>query len=212
MAKLRNGINGEITGKVGSVIGSHWRGISYIRSVSNKKKRVSSPAQLQQQARFSLLASFLHIFKSLLSISFSKYTMRMTGSNEALSFNLLHGIKGNYPNLELNYPEILLSCGSLKGAHNAMAKAGEAGAVDFSWVNVEEDFPANGSDCVILVIYNPSTKLGFQTLQGALRESGTASITIDDNRGCTVETWLAFMSGNAKCFSDSIYTGTVITT
>jgi hypothetical protein len=89
MAKMGNGINGKITGKVGSVIGSHWRGISYIRSVPNKKKKISSPAQMQQQARFSLMANFLNIFKSLLSISFSKYTMRMTGSNKALSFNLL---------------------------------------------------------------------------------------------------------------------------
>jgi hypothetical protein len=93
-----------------------------------------------------------------------------------------------------------------------MAKAGEAGAVDFSWGNGEEEYPANGSDCVILVIYNPATKLGFQTLQGALRETGTATITIADNRGCMVETWLAFMSSDTKCFSDSTYTGTVITT
>ena len=212
MAKMTNGINGTFTGKVGNIIGCKWRGINYVRCLPRKNHRKSSPAQLKQQARFSLMVSFLNKFKSLLSFSFSSYALRMTGNNEALSYNLQNGIKGEYPNFELDYSEILLSRGKLSSAQNAMAKAGEAGAVDFSWENVESKSPADGSDYAMLIIYNPSTQTSSQALQGSVRQSGMASISIDANRGCAVETWLAFQSYNNKYFSNSIYTGRVITT
>jgi len=209
---MKNGIIGTFTGKVGNIIGCKWRGVNYVRSLPIKKQRVSTPAQLKQRAKFSLMTRFLFNFKNLLSFSFSNYALQMTGANEALSYNLRYGIKGEYPNLELDYADILLSRGKLKMAQNAIAKAGEAGAVDFSWVNSEEEYPANGSDYAMLIIYNPSTKLGSQVLQGSIRQSGTASLTIAANRGCAVETWLAFQSYDNKCFSNSIYTGRVITT
>ena len=212
MAKMKNGINGTFTGKVGNIIGCKWRGINYVRSLPRKTHKESSPAQLKQRAKFSMMTSFLKNFKNLLSYSFSTYAARMTGNNEALSYNLRAGIKGEYPNFELDYPEILFSRGKLRSAQNAVAKAGEAGAVDFSWVNVQEQYPADESDYAMLIIYNPSTKLGYQALQGSIRQSEMASVTIDANRGCAVETWLTFQSYNNKCFSDSIYTGRVITT
>lgn len=211
MAKMKNGINGSFSGRVGNVVGSNWRGISYIRNASFKKTRVSTPAQMKQQAKFAMMTNFLTTFKSLLSFSFNKYPLRMTGNNEALSYNLKHGIVGDYPNLAINYPEILLSRGKLSTAAHSVAKAGEAGAVDFSWVYDEGENAGSGSDYAILVIYNPLTKKGSQVLQGSLRQSGAASLTITANRGCAVETWIAFMSFDTKNISNSVYTGTVIT-
>ena len=35
MARLKNGINGDFTGKVGNVVGAKWRDIHYIRKQSN---------------------------------------------------------------------------------------------------------------------------------------------------------------------------------
>jgi hypothetical protein len=212
MAILKNGIFGGISGKVGNIIGSSWKGIKYVRSLPVKRTKKSTPAQLEQQVKFALMMNFLRNFSTLLALTFKNYSERMSGINAALSYNLRCGITGAYPNFALNYPLIRVSQGKLPTADNACAKAGEAGRVDFSWINNAGFMSASQSDFAILVIYNPITKMASYTLQVATREAGTASLYIPENRGYAVETWLAFMSFDTRNLSNSIYTGTVITT
>lgn len=209
---MTNGIYGKFSGKIGNMVLSNWKGINYVRSIPIKKRGHSTPAQLAQQARFSLLVKFLRNFKDLLSITFNNQPKHKTGSNEALSFNLKNGIKGDYPNLELNYPAIRLC----QGNHsirlvNVVAKAGEAGAIDFSWDKESDDLSYNGSTTIILMIYNPVTGLGDYSFQSIVGKNKTASICIAENRGCEVETWIATMSFRTKEVSDSFYTGKVTT-
>lgn len=51
MARFLKGINGAYSGKVGSVIGSNWRGVDYVRSLSRISKKKISDAQLEQRSK-----------------------------------------------------------------------------------------------------------------------------------------------------------------
>ena len=59
MGKYIKGILGSFLGKVGTVIGSSWKGIEYMRSRGKKSSKPPTQAQLIQQAKFKLLVRFV---------------------------------------------------------------------------------------------------------------------------------------------------------
>lgn len=52
MGKIKQGILGGFKGKVGTVIGSSWNGIAYMRGLAQSVKNPKTAAQLQQRAYF----------------------------------------------------------------------------------------------------------------------------------------------------------------
>ena len=66
MGTHKRGILGNFSGKVGTVIGSTWRGIWVMRGLTGREKGKPNPAQQQQQAKFSLMVKFLQPLSSLL--------------------------------------------------------------------------------------------------------------------------------------------------
>ncbi|MBR6846816.1 MAG: hypothetical protein IKM74_01645 [Bacteroidales bacterium] len=52
MGKIKQGILGGFRGKVGTVIGASWNGISYMRGLAQSHKNPKTAAQLQQRAFF----------------------------------------------------------------------------------------------------------------------------------------------------------------
>ena len=74
MGTIKQGILGGFSGKVGTVIGSSWRGIQVMRGLSTGRKGSPTDAQLQQQAKsavmikltlYYLICSPLGYFKKL---------------------------------------------------------------------------------------------------------------------------------------------------
>ena len=55
MGKIKQGILGGFKGKVGTVIGSSWNGIAYMRGLAQSVKNPKTAAQLQQRAYFKEL-------------------------------------------------------------------------------------------------------------------------------------------------------------
>ena len=52
MGKIKQGILGGFKGKVGTVIGSYWNGISYMRGIAQSVKNANTAAQQTQRAFF----------------------------------------------------------------------------------------------------------------------------------------------------------------
>ena len=52
MGKIKQGILGGFKGKVGTVIGASWNGITYMRGLAQSVKNPKTAAQLQQRAYF----------------------------------------------------------------------------------------------------------------------------------------------------------------
>ena len=56
MGKINQGILGGFNGKVGSVIGASWKGISYMRGIAQSIKNPKTEAQVMQRDYFAQLA------------------------------------------------------------------------------------------------------------------------------------------------------------
>jgi len=54
MGTYVKGILGNFSGKVGTVIGSNWKTVNYMRSLSGKRKGTPTSAQLEQQMKFMI--------------------------------------------------------------------------------------------------------------------------------------------------------------
>ncbi len=209
MGKFSKGILGHFSGTVGTVVGSSWRGIDYMRSKANKKTGVATQAQLEQQQKFSLMIKFLQTLKGLLEITFQNYAVNMTGSNSALSYNLKNAITGAYPAFSIDYSMALLSRGDLPNATAPNATAGAAGKVHFTWTDNSGTGKALATDIAVLIVYCPDKALSIYTTNAAVRSAGSDLLDVTAFSGKTVQTWMAFISADGNEISNSVFTGQV---
>lgn len=207
MGKINKGILGPISGTVGTVIGGSWKGISYLRSQPTSRRTSFSQAQLEQQAKFSLVMKFLQTMTPLLTVSFRDYAVEMSGFNNAMRYTLINAITGVYPNFSIAYPVALVSRGDLPGAQNPTATSTVAGTVTYQWQDNSGMGKALPTDNSILVVYCPSRNQCIYTTSGAARNAGGDALLVGAFTGLQVETYIGFISADGKSIASSIYTG-----
>ena len=153
MGSITKGILGPVRGKVGTVVGSSWNGIEYIRAYVATRTSATSPAQETQQAKFALVNSFVKSMKPFLEISYKAAAKKMTGANAATSQIFRNAVTGIYPNFTINYPMVKVSAGTglLNGAAPA-ALSSAPGVLNFNWTDNTGD-NAKFSDKAMLVAY-----------------------------------------------------------
>lgn len=209
MATSEKGILSHYNGTVGTVVGSSWRGINYLRSRPGKRKGLPTQKQLDQQARFTLMTGFLQSMKDLLDVGFNNYASGQTALNSALSYNLQYAVSGTVDTAAIQYNQVLISKGNLPTASDPKAIAGAAGQIEFSWTNMVGVNKAADEDVVILAVYSPTHKLTAYTLAGGTRADAKAALSVPAFSGTKVETWLSFLSVDGKTIASSLYTGQV---
>src|SRR4051794_34215312 len=114
MAKIRKGILGPVSGTIGPVVGSTWKGIPYIKTKSvNTQKKKNTPAQIAAQEKLKLMNLILVLFHSFITVGFANAAERQTEISAAFSANYHTMISGVYPALEADYSKLVLSVGKL---------------------------------------------------------------------------------------------------
>ena len=211
MAIISSGILGGFSGTVGTVVGSNWRGIDYMRSRAfYRKDRKFSPAQLDQQQKFGLVTRFSNTIPALLNLTYKRYAKRQTGRNSAVSYLLQHAVTGSSSNFQLDNSKVLISRGPLLGAQAATAVAGPNALITFTWSNNAGAGGAKTSDKAIIVVYCPELQQSRYAITDATRSSGSASLQAMGFIGRTVHTWLGFISENEQQVANSVYAGALV--
>jgi hypothetical protein len=216
MGKISAGALSGPSGKIGNLIGSSWRGISYLKARPEHYKDANTLKQQAARMRIKLLVPFLKACLPFIRIGFLGYSSpQLTSYNAATSYNLKNGITGEFPGLELNYTSLLLSRGRLPGGENASVEILEPGKINFNWSSASKLTEASYKDTAMVLAYNPVKQYGIYQLQGFFRGDGGCQLTVPDSfRGDPMECYLGFvnMTGLAaevseKNISDSMYLG-----
>ena len=207
MGSITKGILGGFSGKVGTVVGGTWKGVSFMRSRPEKSSRPPTMKQTIQQAKFSLVIKFVSTMGPLLMITFNDYAVRMTGINKVVSYLLKNALTGSYPNIDLNYGLVMISRGDLHNATNPSASTRGNGVILFRWINNAGMGMAKDTDKAILVVYCEELNSTLYTYTGAERSSLEQSFDCLLFVGKVVHTYIGFISENEKDISNSIYTG-----
>jgi hypothetical protein len=207
MGTIKQGILGGFSGKVGTVVGGSWKGISYMRSLAQNVKNPRTDAQMTQRSKFALTLAFLKPITNYVRVGFKPYATKQTAFNAAMSYIVANAISGEYPNHTLDFAKVLVSRGSLFPVENASAEA-DAGKITISWTDNSGISDALPTDVAMPLVFNPLKVEAVFSTSAAARADGMAEINLPaDWVGDNVEVYLGFVSADGKAIANSIYLG-----
>ncbi len=206
MGRIRKGILGPVSGTVGTVIGSSWKSIAYLRSQPIGKKQTSTADQIDQQLKFSIVMNFVQTMTPLVQLTFKKYANKMSEFNAAFSYNFHNAIAGVSPDYEINFSKALVSRGDLPNATSPAATV-TGNTIYFTWTDNSGQGKAAATDKAVVVAFCPNLNLTLFNAEAATRSAGAASLNLSNFAGQTVQTWIAFLSEDGLEAANSIFTG-----
>jgi len=202
MAILKNGIDGPFSGKIGTAVGTTWRGLNIIRS-RPKPPTQFSPKQLANQLKMKVVQDFLSRMVEPLRIGFRDDTVVPTAYNTAVAYHKKFALTGEYPDITVSFPAVKIAQGLL-GMPEDISMETNGGRLDISWSEVSED-NCRHDDQLLIVLWNDVNKASQYSLQ-AYRSAGHFSWEPAFGfSGCHV--WTAFIRQDRTMQSDSRYLG-----
>lgn len=211
MAKMKRGILGPISGKLGPVVGGVWKGIAYLRGAP-KKKRKSVPrskAQIENEQKMKFVNEVLVPFHPFINIGFENMAIRKTAISAAFSTNYHTAITGVYPNLGVDYSQLILSKGRLPGLDSPLAFLSDPDTLQLSWLASESE-KALYNDQLMLVVYAPGLGIADGFIGAALRRDLHYSFRLTPRLvGEPLEVYVSLTSFNRKKIANSIYLGRI---
>ena len=127
----------------------------------------------------------------------------------AVEINKHKMFKGEYPNFEIDFPQLELSRGILKPGENLQVTANND-AITFSWMADPIMQWPESTDQVMMLAYFPLQNRTVCKIGGNTRTTGSDQLVLPPTLvGQFAETFFAFVSADRKQVSDSTYTGSI---
>lgn len=177
MGTIKKGILGGFSGKVGTVVGGSWKGISYMRSLPQKVKNPRTEGQVSQRTKFAITMHYLKPMTAFLRTDWKLYANKQSPFNAAMSYTLANAITGNYPDYDIDPSKVLVSCGSLLPASNTDIDT-SGGNITLMWDDNSGISNAKATDKAIVAIVNPIKGEAVCDTAGAKRMTGSQSVSI----------------------------------
>ncbi len=207
MGTIKQGILGGFSGKVGTVVGGSWKGISYMRSQAQSVKNPRTEGQVSQRSKFALTLAFLKPITAYVRTGYKTYASKQTEFNAAMSYIVKNAIVGDYPDYMIDYSQVLVSRGTLTPADNAAAAATD-GKFTFSWDDNSATGSAQATDLAMPLVFNKDKGIAVFSTAAATRAEGTVDVNVPaDWAGDAVELYLGFVSADGKTVANSMYVG-----
>ncbi len=219
MGKYENGAFGSFHGKVGNLVGSTWKGISYMKAKPNTGNRKASVNQIKQRAKFLFVTNFIQPLYPIIQVGFRKLDDKKTPKNAAMSEMMYYAITGEYPDFGINFRNLKLAKGCLPVPNSITIQLNE-NRVLFNWLpdtgnedDIEEDTLSKerSEDNIMLV----TIAYGYPpryTLKKYRRKDLSGDVGLPDAPpGTEVHCYIAATSvGKNMNVSNSEYAGSVI--
>jgi hypothetical protein len=196
------GAFGAFSGKVGNLVGSNWRSITYMRSLPKRSSKPATEKQKAQREKFALAVSFLSPLRDLINVGYSdKSRTTMTAFNKAMD-DLLANIEGVYPDYSIPYDKVQFSKGRV--ATVQMTQDVSAGTINLQWKN-RSSVSAKADDQVILVFYNEGLD-DFFVIQEATRSEENYQLQPGELPDGDYQFWSLVSNDKGQC-SKTLYQG-----
>jgi hypothetical protein len=219
MARIKNGILGGVSGKIGNVVGGSWNGIDYLRTLQSDVKQPNTELQSTQRLKFKTVIRFLQPLNEVIRIGFKAWTVKMSAFNAAFSYNFHSALIGDYNNgFAMDHPYVLLSRGNLNGAMNLTVVTDGPAAIHFTWTDNSAQGNAKTTDSAFYAVVNPAKQETVYLLNAANRLTGEIVASLPVNwSGDTVHCYFGFFALNAllgggdkRSVSNSQYAGSLL--
>jgi len=207
MAKLINGINGDIRGTVGSVVGSSWKGEPHIKKKYKNRTKKITPKEKGNRNKFADSQFWLKPLLDFVRVGFKGYTKRVEGFSAAKSYLSRNAFEGEQPHVRINPALVKVSFGDLPLSNDLAVALTAPGQLTFTWdpAMVNDTAP---EDQVMMLAYNIEDKKAYYTTTGQFRSTGADTLQITDTtQKRTYHLYMAFNGYDRMRRSDSVYLG-----
>lgn len=210
MATYKRGINGPVSGKIGSAIGASWRGIDYLRSLPDITKPPTEK-QLNQRLLFALVNGWLKPLRKLIWIGYQIFTGTKTPMNGCVSFHMTKAVSGQAPNYEIDFAQVVLSRGELLISFIKEVLCLLGAILNIKWDDVTASAFCSDNDKATFIVYNPA-KEKFITFEGITeRQAKEVNLRLPaDFAGDVVHGWMSYVNTKGDAVSTSVYLGEVV--
>lgn len=216
MGRLKNGLSGPVSGKIGGTVYYVRLGQQVSRAVPHASNKPKTKKQLIAQAVFATVNEFITTVNPVTNVGFkpkSKKTPGRTANNEAMSANLKTVVEGVYPDFSINYSKIIVSEGRLPLPEN-ITVVFENGTLQFTWQNQTWLESLCLLDQAMLLAYFPETNRAAYAASSNRRADQQDSLHLHLNPRnflpeTYVEVYIAFVSDDRENVSDSLYLGRI---
>ena len=213
MGRISQGILGGFSGRVGTVVGSNWKTVHYMRALAVSVNNPRTDKQQHQRTKFSMTVAFLKAINPYIRIGYKDYTHRQTSFNAAMSYIIRNAVKGSGLDLSIDYARVLVSRGSLMPVFNA-ASTVQNNKVTFTWTDNSGMGDARETDVAMPLVYNKDKGEAVYLTSAGTRASATVDLTLPTNwAGDALAIYLGFSDQNGErvansvCLSDTASSG-----
>ena len=209
MGKIKTGILGGFQGKVGTVIGSTWRGESIMRALPKTAAKAPTESQRIQRLKFKAVSEFLNPLRTTLSTYFGNDTGVKSKYNMATSYHITNAVEITEQGTQILYPRVLVAKGTLFGFQNLTTTPSET-VITLNWEDNTVFGNAKAEDTVNVVCYIEEVNTFYVFESIAKRDGLTASVTLPQNfLGYNVEAYAFLYDTVSKTSSNSVYLGNI---
>lgn len=212
MARLSSGIFGPIHGKLGSVVGAVWKQTAYLRTKPAERKTAipASAAQIACREKFKFVQQWLVPFYPYVTVGFRNHAKDKTEINAAFSMIYHQATIGVYPNLSIDYNEVILTKGSLPRLYDVQVQLEQLDLLKLNWKQNHNDDSCT-DDQVMLVVYNRELEIVDGFVGGCNRATLQCSLKLNPKLiGKSLDVYVSVVSLNGKRVANSEYMGRIV--
>lgn len=209
-----------ITGKVGSLVITNWRGIEVVKSLPTPPKKGDHTAdQAKQRALFNCAEDFLRaIGYDVPGIGYQQRRgVGMSKSNAAMQHLMLEAVQGEYPDFSIDFGKVKMSSPihEIDACWKGRCMAGDGMTIEVSWE--QNPYPGKTTrshDNAAIVFYDETWGRNIyremhsreEVPRSALKWNYTGFSRIV---GHHIHCWMFFVSADGRRVSRSEYLGMV---
>lgn len=211
MGTFEKGILGGFSGRVGTVIGSRWRGRNVLRSLPVASNRPPTEAQLEQRLRFKTAIQFLNPIRSVVSRYFGQSQGDKSPGNLATSYYIKEVvIPDGSGGFTIDYPKVLISKGDLQSLANPVATPAAGEQVTLTWDDNSGQGFAQATDTLLAIGCVASLNQAVIFNDGVQRDATTDTLQFPAYlAGMEVQLYATFVTADEKEAATSVYLGAV---
>ncbi|HBX53563.1 MAG: hypothetical protein A2309_03325 [Bacteroidetes bacterium RIFOXYB2_FULL_35_7] len=210
MAIVQNPVTGRTRKKFGSAVFSKQFGKNTMRTKPVEVRNPKTVPQKQQRTKFSLMVALARLIMGFIRVSFKQAATSMSAFNVFVKSNISTAITGAYPNYTVNFPNLIISKGTLTGADSGSAVAAAGKKVTISWLDNSGNGDAQTTDKAMMLIINNTKKAIVQDMINKTRVDLTSQFIVPASWvGDQVHAYLSFKTPAGDKVADSVFLATV---
>jgi hypothetical protein len=217
MAIIKNGVNGTVSGKAGSVVFVSTKTGNYVRSLPRVKKREPSPEQLLSRKRFKMVRSHISQLKPIINMGYKAYSYPKRAYDVAMSYNLKEALIQEENGFLIDWQKFMIAKGSPNPITSCTMNFDKENQVlQVTWeydAYLEEKFNTRTYDS-FLVLYNVADNgngysLVMNDFKGSLLSGKQHTEMPKHRKEVTYQVYIFFIESYGGGNTDSMHLGKI---